>query len=140
MNRSANINFLRLTSLCKMSRGWWSQITGSHYMTALFSTSVTWDLSGQFSCSFCASLSNFHDRSLFLPSHLLLKALHSLLKYLANFNFYADFQRFPWSVACEPQCPPFCLPWLYLSLALVLIPYSSNTFQQSYSLSIPWMT
>lgn len=45
--------------------------------------------------------------------------------------FYADFQRFPWSVACEPQCPPFCLPWLYLFLALVLMPYSSNTFQQS---------
>lgn len=67
------------------------------------------------------------------PYHLtlLLKALHSLLKYLWISSFYPDFQRFPWSVACEPHCPPFSSPWLYPFLALVLMPYSSITFQQS---------
>ena len=133
--------FIRLTSLYRIDRGWWRQITGSHYMTALLLTLVTWYLSSQFSWSVCAFLSNSYDGNCSHHLTLLLKALHSLLKYLwISIFFILTFKDFYdlWPVnptAHRSLSHNFILLLLWCSW--LTHPLS---FNNHYSLSIPRMT
>ena len=122
-------SFIRLNSLSKMDHRGWSQMTGSHYVTAWFLAPVTWDLSGWFSCSFCTYL------SVQIPCFVIVSAISLiwpklLIPYCNTCEFQFLFLTFMdvydlWPIV--PHFPSFSFQWLYPFLVLVFMPYWSHS-------------
>lgn len=133
-------NFMRLTSLCKIDCGWWSQITGSHYMTAVFDISHMGSVRSIFLFILCLSV---QLSWLVIVLTISLCCSKPFIPYLNTCEFqffmltFKDFHNL-WPVnpnAHRSLYHDFILSLLWCSCLTHPIPCNNH-----YSLSIPWMT